>query len=101
MFLVTSASPDAFSLATIMGFMHGATVLRALAVAGTGVAFTFSNDVSIQATNYGLWATMVAFSVAGAAVAYFVKDRPTVRDYEGCLKWEVCYDSMDDLLMVE
>lgn len=95
--LVTNASPDAYSLATIMGFMQCASVFRSLAVAGTGLAYALSDDFSIQATNYGLWSTMAVMSFGGAAVAYFVRDHPTVRDYSSCLKWEVCYDaSMDE-----
>ncbi|KAA8908337.1 major facilitator superfamily domain-containing protein [Sphaerosporella brunnea] len=95
--LVTNASPDAYSLATIMGFMQSASVLRSLAVAGTGVAFSLSSELSIQATNYGLWGTMTAMSLGGAAIAYFVCDHPTVRDYSSLLRWEVCYDSVEDL----
>jgi len=95
--LVTSASPDSYSLATIMGFMQCASVFRSLAVAGTGVAFSLSDELSIQTTNYGLWGTMAAMSLGGAAVAYFVRDHPTVRDYRDILKWEVCYDSSEDL----
>ncbi|KAI5804941.1 major facilitator superfamily domain-containing protein [Geopyxis carbonaria] len=100
-FLVTNASPDQFSLATIMGFMQCASVFRSLAVAGTGVAFSLSDDLSIQATNYGLWSTMAIMSLGGAAIAYFVRDHPTVRDYSSCLKWDVCYDSTEDLGMTD
>lgn len=100
-YLMTNAAPDSFSLATIMGFMQGASVFRSLAVAGTGVAFSLTNDMSIEATNYGLWATMAIMSLAGAAVAYFVRDHPTVRDYESSLKWEVCYESSEDLSLEE
>lgn len=100
--LVTSASPDAFSLATIMGFMQCASVFRSLAVGGTALAYSLSDEVSIQATNYGLWSTIAAVSLAGAAVAYFVRDHPTVRDYSSSLKWEVCYDaSMDETVLSE
>jgi hypothetical protein len=95
--LVTNASPDPYSLATIMGFMQCASVFRSLAVAGTGVAVFLSDEVSIQTTNYGLWGTMAAVSLGGAVIAYFVCDRPTVRDYRSSLKWEVCYDSTEDL----
>lgn len=96
-FLVTNASPDAYSLGSIMGFMQGASVFRSLAVAGTGVAFSLSDDVSIEMTNYSLWAAMAIVSLGGAAVAYFVRDHPTVRDYSSSLKWEVCYESQEDL----
>jgi len=99
--LVTNASPDPYSLATIMGFMQCASVFRSLAVAGTGVAVFLSDEVSIQTTNYGLWSTMAAVSLAGAAIAYFVCGHPTVRDYQSSLKWEVCYDSMEDLGYVD
>jgi hypothetical protein len=98
--LVTNASPDPYSLATIIGFMQSATVFRSLAVAGTGVAFSLSDALSIQATNYGLWGTMAATSIGGAVLAYFVCDHPTVRDYSSILRWEVCYDSVDDLGLV-
>ncbi|TGZ80941.1 MFS general substrate transporter [Ascodesmis nigricans] len=94
--LVTSASPDAFSLATIMGVMQSASVLRSLAVGGTGVAFYLSDDLSLRATNYGLWATMAVIGFGGAAVAHFVRDHPTVRDYSSSLKWEVCYESTEE-----
>jgi hypothetical protein len=96
-YLVTNASPDAFSLGSIMGVMQGASVFRSLALAGTGVAFSLSDDVSIEATNYILWAAMAIVSLGGAAVAYFVRDHPTVRDYSSSLKWEVCYESSEDL----
>lgn len=96
-FLVTNASPDAYSLGSIMGFMQGATAFRSLALAGTGVAFSLSDDVSIETTNYSLWAAMTIISLGGAAIAYFVRDHPTVRDYESSLKWEVCYESTEDL----
>lgn len=100
--LVTNASPDAFSLATIMGFMQCASVFRSIAVAVTGLAYALSDDVSIQATNYGLWATMAVLSFGGAAAAYFVRDHPTVRDYSSCLKWEVCYDaSLDETVLAD
>jgi len=95
--LVTSASPDPYSLATIMGFMQCASVFRSLAVAGTGVAFSLSDELSTPTTNYGLWGAMAAMSLGGAVVAYFVRDHPTVRDYRDILKWEVCYDSSEDL----
>jgi hypothetical protein len=96
-YLVTNASPDAFSLSTIMGVMQGASVFRSLALAGTGVAFSLSDDVSIEMTNYSLWAAMAIVSLGGAAVAHFVRDHPTVRDYGSLLKWEVCYESTEDL----
>ena len=98
--LVTNASPDPYSLATIMGFVQCASVLRSLAVAGTGVAFALSNEPSLVVTNVGLWAAMVAMGLGGAGIAYFVCDHPTVREYQGCLKWEVCYDSTEDLGML-
>ncbi|PWW79323.1 MFS general substrate transporter [Tuber magnatum] len=96
-YLVTNASPDAFSLGSIMGVMQGASVFRSLALAGTGAAFSLSDDVSIGITNYSLWAAMATVSLGGAAVAYFVRDHPTVRDYSSSLKWEVCYESSEDL----
>ncbi|KAL7268279.1 hypothetical protein RUND412_009108 [Rhizina undulata] len=96
-FLVTNASPDAFSLGSIMGFMHSASVFRSLAVAGTGVAFALSEDVGVERMNWALWGIMAAVGIAGAGVAYFVRDHPTVRDYEGSLKWEVWYESTEDL----
>lgn len=96
-YLVTNASPDAFSLGSIMGVMQGASVFRSLALAGTGAAFSLSDDVSIETTNYSLWAAMAIVSLGGAAVAYFVRDHPTVRDYSSSLKWEICYESSEDL----
>lgn len=99
--LVTSASPDAFRLATIMGFMQSATVLRSLAVGGTGIAFYLSDDFSLRTTNYGLWATMAVVGFGGAAVAYFVRDHPTVRDYGSTLSWEICYDSSEEAVYTD
>lgn len=95
--LVTNSSPDPYSLATVVGFMQAASVLRSLAVAGTGLAFALGDELSMQATNYGLWATILTMSLAGAAVAHFVRDHPTVRDYSSSLRWEVCYDCCEGL----
>ena len=90
--LVTNSSPDPYSLATVVGFMQAASVFRSLAVTGTAVAFALGDELSMQATNCGLWATILTMSLAGAAVAHFVRDHPTVRDYSSSLRWEVCYD---------
>lgn len=92
--LATNASPDPYSLATIMGFVQCASGVRSLAVAGTAVAYAVGSGVSVWATNVGLWGTMTGVGAVGAAVAWFVRDHPAVSDYCGSLKWEVCYDSV-------
>ncbi|KAI5782113.1 hypothetical protein FPQ18DRAFT_397782 [Pyronema domesticum] len=94
--VVTNSSPDPYSLATIMGAMELAGHVRALAVLGTGAAWWLAEDLGRGWTNYGLWATILGVSIFGAGVAHLVRDRPYVRDYEGSLRWEVCYDSMTE-----
>ncbi|KAI5817150.1 major facilitator superfamily domain-containing protein [Pyronema omphalodes] len=94
--VVTNSSPDPYSLATIMGAMELAGHVRALAVLGTGAAWWLAEDLGRGWTNYGLWATILGVSILGGAAAHLVRDRPYVRDYEGSLRWEVCYDSMTE-----
>ena len=93
--LVTNASPDPYSLATIMGFVQCASGVRSLAVAGTAVAYAVGSGVSVWTTNVGLWGTMAGVGAVGAAAAWFVRDHPTVSDYSASLKWEVCYDVLE------
>lgn len=90
---VTNASPDPYSLATIVGFMQCATVFKGLVVAMTaGMGASVVWDASAVAVAGAWWVAVAAVAVGGSAVAYYVVDRPRARDYGGCLKWEVCYD---------
>lgn len=97
-FLVTNASPDAFSLGSIMGLMQSASVFRGFAVAGTGISFWLTDGVpgeGVQLRNLCLWSGMAALAIAGAVLAWFVKARARVnRDWmASALKWEVCYEN--------
>ncbi|KAI9838665.1 MAG: hypothetical protein M1819_004979 [Sarea resinae] len=93
--LMLNAAPDAYSSGTIVGWMQCASFFKALAVAVSGASFYVSSDLSITSTNYALWSSLTAFSVIGAALAWFVRERPSVeQDFPSeVLKWETCFDA--------
>lgn len=93
--LMLNAAPDAFSAGTIVGLMQVASLFKALAVAVTGASFYLSDDLSVAATNCALWSALGFFGVAGAALAWFVRESPSVeRDFPAeVLKWETCFDA--------
>lgn len=95
--LVLNATPDAFSAGTVVGMMQVASLFRALAVAVSGASFYLSNDVSVATTNYALWTCLALFGVVGAALAWFVRERPSVeRDFPSeVLCWETCFDAAE------
>lgn len=95
--LVLNATPDAFSAGTVVGMMQVANLFRALAVAVSGSSFYLSDDFSVATTNYALWTCLALFSIVGAALAWFVKERPSVEsDYPSeVLCWETCFDAVE------
>ncbi|KAF2750929.1 MFS general substrate transporter [Sporormia fimetaria CBS 119925] len=95
--LVLNTTPDAFSAGTVVGMMQVASLFRALAVAVTGSSFYLSTDFSVAATNYALWTCLALFGVLGAALAWFVRERPSVeRDFPSeVLCWETCFDATE------
>ncbi|KAF2277520.1 MFS general substrate transporter [Westerdykella ornata] len=95
--LVLNTTPDAFSAGTVVGMMQAANLFKALAVAVTGASFYLSSDFSLTTTNYALWTSLALFGVVGAALAWFVRERPSVeRDFPSeVLCWETCFDAVD------
>jgi len=93
--LMLNATPDAFSAGTVIGLMQVASLFKALAVAVSGSSFYLSNDFSVATTNYALWTILALFGVVGAALAWFVRERPSVeRDFPSeVLCWETCFDA--------
>lgn len=93
--LVLNATPDAFSAGTVVGIMQIASLFKALAVAVSGASFYFSDDYSVAATNWALWTCLALFGVAGAGLAWWVRERPSVeRDFPSeVLRWETCFDA--------
>ncbi|KAH0548369.1 hypothetical protein GP486_007966 [Trichoglossum hirsutum] len=93
--LMFNASPDAFSMGTIIGLMQFASLFKALAVAVSGASFFLSNDFSVVTTNGALWSALALFSVMGAALTWLVRDHPVVgQDFPvSILKWETCFDA--------
>ncbi|KAH7123921.1 major facilitator superfamily domain-containing protein [Dendryphion nanum] len=93
--LVLNTTPDAYSAGTVVGMMQIASLFRALAVAVSGASFYLSNDFSIATTNYALWTCLALFGAIGAALAWFVRERPSVeRDFPSeVLCWETCFDA--------
>jgi hypothetical protein len=93
--LVLNTTPDAFSAGTVVGMMQVASLFKALAVAVSGASFYLSNDVSVAATNFTLWTCLALFGGVGAALAYFVRERPSVEsDFPSeVLCWETCFDA--------
>ncbi|KAF2663073.1 MFS general substrate transporter [Lophiostoma macrostomum CBS 122681] len=95
--LVLNTTPDAFSAGTVVGMMQVASLFKALAVAVSGASFYLSNDLSVGTTNYALWTCLALFGAVGAALAYFVRERPSVeRDFPSeVLCWETCFDAVE------
>lgn len=93
--LVLNTTPDAFSAGTVVGMMQVASLFKALAVAVSGASFYLSNDYSVATTNYSLWTCLALFGAVGAALAWFVRERPSVeRDFPSeVLCWETCFDA--------
>ncbi|KAF2869375.1 major facilitator superfamily domain-containing protein [Massariosphaeria phaeospora] len=93
--LVLNTTPDAFSAGTVVGMMQVTSLFKALAVAVSGASFYLSNDFSVVTTNFALWTCLTLFGVVGAALAWFVRDHPSVeRDFPSeVLCWETCFDA--------
>jgi len=93
--LVLNTTPDAFSAGTVVGMMQVASLFKALVVAVSGASFYLSNDVSVATTNFALWTCLALFGGVGAALAYFVRERPSVEsDFPSeVLCWETCFDA--------
>lgn len=93
--LVLNTTPDAFSAGTVVGMMQIANLFKALAVAVSGASFYLSSEMSIATTNFALWTCLALFGAVGAALAYFVRERPSVeRDFPSeVLCWETCFDA--------
>lgn len=93
--LVLNTTPDAFSAGTVVGLMQVASLFKALAVAVSGASFYLSNDFSVATTNVALWTCLALFGILGAALAWFVRERPSVGgDFPSeVLCWETCFDA--------
>lgn len=93
--LVLNTTPDAYSAGTVVGIMQIANLFKALAVAVSGASFYLADDMSVSTTNLALWTCLMLFGSCGAALAYFVRERPSVdRDFPSeVLCWETCYDA--------
>jgi MFS family permease len=93
--LVLNTTPDAFSAGTAVGMMQVASLFKAFAVAVSGTSYYFSNDVSMATTNLALWTVLALFGIVGAALAWFVRERPSVEmDWPSeVLCWEMCFDA--------
>ncbi|KAF1975823.1 hypothetical protein BU23DRAFT_68410 [Bimuria novae-zelandiae CBS 107.79] len=93
--LVLNTTPDAYSAGTVVGIMQIANLFEALAVAVSGVSFYLSDGLSVSTANLALWTCLALFGSCGAALAYFVRERPSVeRDFPSeVLCWETCFDA--------
>jgi MFS family permease len=93
--LVLNTTPDAFSAGTAVGMMQVASLFKAFAVAVSGTSYYFSNDMSVQTTNFAVWTCLALFALAGAGLAWFVRERPSVeKDFPSeVLCWEMCFDA--------
>lgn len=93
--LVLNTTPDAFSAGTVIGMMQVASLFKAFAVAVSGAGYYFSDDLTVQTTNFALWTFLALFGIAGAALAWFVRERPSVeKDFPSeVLCWETCFDA--------
>ncbi|KZM26293.1 uncharacterized protein EKO05_0002236 [Ascochyta rabiei] len=92
--LVLNTTPDAFSAGTVVGMVQVASLFKAFAVAVSGASYYVSSDVSVPVTNFALWTCLAIIGAAGAGLAWFVKERPSVGlDFKGeVLKWESVFD---------
>lgn len=92
--LVLNTTPDAFSAGTVVGMMQVASLFKAFAVAVSSASYYISGDVSVPVTNFALWTCLAILGAAGAGLAWFVKERPSVGlDFKGeVLKWESVFD---------
>ncbi|KAF1944157.1 MFS general substrate transporter [Clathrospora elynae] len=93
--LVLNTTPDAFSAGTVVGMMQVASLFKAFAVAVSGTTYYFSDDLSVQTTNFALWTCLALFGAVGAGLAWFVRERPSVeKDFPSeVLCWETCFDA--------
>jgi hypothetical protein len=93
--LVLNTTPDAFSAGTVVGMMQVASLFKAFAVAVSGTSYYFSDDMSLQMTNFALWTCLALFGIVGAGLAWFVRERPSVeKDFPSeVLCWETCFDA--------
>jgi len=93
--LVLNTTPDAFSAGTAVGMMQVASLFKAFAVAVSGASYYFSDDLSVQTTNFALWTCLALFGAVGAGLAWFVRERPSVEmDFPSeVLCWEMCFDA--------
>jgi MFS family permease len=92
--LVLNTTPDAFSAGTVVGMMQVASLFRAFAVAVSGASYYVSSELSVPVTNLALWTCLAILGAAGAGLAWFVRERPSVGlDFKGeVLKWESVFD---------
>lgn len=92
--LVLNTTPDAFSAGTAVGMMQVASLFKAFAVAVSGTSYYFSDELSVQTTNFALWTVLALFGAVGAGLAWFVRERPSVeKDFPSeVLCWEMCFD---------
>lgn len=93
--LVLNTTPDAFSAGTVVGMMQVANLFKAFAVAVSGTSYYFSDDISVQTTNFAFWVFLALFGIVGAGLAWFVRERPSVeKDFPSeVLCWETCFDA--------
>lgn len=93
--LILNTTPDGFSAGTVVGLMQVASLFKALAVAVSGASFYLSSEYSVATTNYALWTSLALFGAVGAALAWFVRERPSLeRDFPSAvLCWETCFDA--------
>jgi hypothetical protein len=101
--LVLNTTPDAFSMGTAVGMMQVATLFKAFAVAVSGTSYFLSDDISVQTTNFALWTCLALFGAAGAGLAWFVRERPSVEmDFPSeVLCWQTCFDADAEKLALE
>ncbi|KAF2831570.1 MFS general substrate transporter [Ophiobolus disseminans] len=101
--LVLNTTPDAFSAGTAVGMMQVASLFKAFAVAVSGTSYYFSDDLSVQTTNFALWTILALFGAVGAGLAWFVRERPSVeKDFPSeVLCWEMCFDADVEKQMCE
>ena len=93
--LVLNTTPDAFSAGTVVGMMQVASLFKAFAVAVSGTSYYFSDNIRVDTSNLALWPCLALFGIAGAGLAWFVRERPSVeKDFPSeVLCWETCFDA--------